>query len=129
MACLVCTTSTATRAQSSRAGVSSASTTAGAQVFQQSCAGCYTGAADSRAPGLDALRARSPQAVLESLLTGAMRPQGSRLSGLERRAVAEYVTGKTIEGDVRGATSGRCDVSTRTRASTSTPTRQASWSG
>ena len=37
--------------------------------------------ADSRAPAPDALRARTPQAIVESLMTGAMRPQGSRLSG------------------------------------------------
>ena len=72
----------------------------GAQIFQRSCATCHNGAADSRAPALDALRARSAQAIVESLLTGAMRPQGARLSGAERRAVAEFLTGTTIAGDV-----------------------------
>ena len=62
----------------------------GAQVFAASCANCHSGAADSRAPALDALRARTPEAIIEALMTGAMRPQGSRLSGLERRAVAEF---------------------------------------
>ena len=54
------------------------------------------------------LRARTPQAIIDSLLTGAMRPQGARLSGAERRAVAEFITGKSIEGDVSGAQTGRC---------------------
>jgi polyvinyl alcohol dehydrogenase (cytochrome) len=45
---------------------------------------------------------------MDSLVTGAMRPQGARLSGAERRAVAEFITGKTIEGDVSGAGTGRC---------------------
>lgn len=80
----------------------------GSQIFQRSCASCHSGAADSRAPAPDALRARTPQAVIESLMTGAMRPQGSRLSGPERRAVAEFVTGKAIGGDVTGAVTGRC---------------------
>ena len=80
----------------------------GARVFQTACATCHTGAGDSRAPSLDALRARAPQAIVDSLVTGAMRPQGSRLSGAERRAVAEFITGKTIEGDVSGALMGRC---------------------
>ena len=70
----------------------------GAQIFQRSCASCHTGAADSRAPSLEALRSRTPQAVIEALVNGAMRPQGSRMSGAERRAVAEFVTGKTIGG-------------------------------
>ena len=78
------------------------------RVFQASCATCHTGAPDSRAPGLDALRARTPQAIIDSLVTGAMRPQGARLSGAERRAVAEFITGKSIEGDVSGAQTGRC---------------------
>jgi polyvinyl alcohol dehydrogenase (cytochrome) len=83
----------------------------GARVFQTSCAACHTGAADSRAPALDALRARTPQAIVDSLTTGAMRPQGARLSGAERRAVAEFITGKSIEGDVSGAQTGRCTAS------------------
>jgi polyvinyl alcohol dehydrogenase (cytochrome) len=80
----------------------------GAAVFETSCANCHNGAADSRAPLLDALRSRTPEAVIEALMTGAMRPQGSRLSGPERRAVAEFVTGKPMGGDVTGAKGGRC---------------------
>ena len=70
----------------------------GSRVFQASCASCHTGAADSRAPAVDALRARTPQAIIDALLIGAMRPQGSRLSGAERRAVAEFITGKSSRG-------------------------------
>ena len=86
----------------------SAQSPSGEEVFKQSCASCHNGAADSRAPSPEALKARTPQAVIESLMTGAMRPQGSRLSGPERRAVAEFVTGKIVGGDVTGAESGRC---------------------
>jgi mono/diheme cytochrome c family protein len=45
----------------------------GAAVFQRSCASCHNGAAESRAPARDALRGRSPQSIVESLVTGAMR--------------------------------------------------------
>ncbi len=41
-----------------------------------------------------------------------MRPQGGRLSGAERRAVAEYLSGKALGGDITGAKVGRCDAST-----------------
>ncbi|HEY9446781.1 MAG TPA: c-type cytochrome, partial [Burkholderiales bacterium] len=58
----------------------------GEQVFKQNCVSCHNGAPESRAPALDALKARTPQAVIESLMTGAMRAQGSRLGGPERRA-------------------------------------------
>src|SRR5262245_15834782 len=96
-----------------------AQTPDGAQVFASSCASCHTGAADSRAPAPDALRARSPQAIMDALLAGAMRPQGSRLSGPERRAVAEFLTGKRFEGEVTGSERGRCAVA----GSFSTPVR------
>ena len=86
----------------------------GAQVFQRNCVSCHTGAADSRAPSVDALRSRTPQAIIDALLTGAMRPQGSRLSGPERRAVAEFVTGKRVGGDVTGAERGRCAIAPST---------------
>ena len=88
----------------------------GAQVFAASCANCHNGAADSRAPALDALRSRTPEAIIEVLMTGAMRPQGSRLSGPERRAVAEFVTGKRVGGDVTGAATGRCAAASSTGA-------------
>ena len=106
-----------------------AQTPDGAQVFQRSCATCHNGAADSRAPAPDALKARAPQAIIDALMTGAMRPQGSRLSGPERRAVAEFLTGKRIEGDVTGAERGRCIVA----GSFSTPVRDQAgtpaWNG
>src|SRR5688500_8350604 len=40
----------------------------GEQLFRDRCASCHTGAADSRAPAPDALRSRSPQAIIESLV-------------------------------------------------------------
>jgi polyvinyl alcohol dehydrogenase (cytochrome) len=97
----------------------------GEHVFKQSCASCHNGAPDSRAPSPDALKARTPQAVIESLMTGAMRPQGSRLSGPERRSVAEFVTGKKVGGDVTGAETGKCTTSSRV----SNTGRSVAWSG
>jgi len=100
----------------------------GAAVFKQSCASCHTGAADSRAPAPDALRPRSPQAIVESLVNGAMRAQGARLSGVERRAVAEFLTGKTIGGDVRGADTGRCTAADSPPADRARAPRWSGWS-
>src|ERR1700674_2118300 len=80
----------------------------GSAVFQRSCAFCHNGAADSRAPRVETLRENSPEAVIDALVSGAMRLQGSRLGGAERRAVAEYLSGRKINIDVAGATTGRC---------------------
>ena len=106
------------------AAPAAAQTTEGAAVFQRSCASCHTGAADSRAPAREALRGRLPQSIVESLMTGAMRIQGARLSGAERRAVAEYLTGSAIAGDVRGAPLGRCTAEPATGG-----TRPGQWTG
>jgi len=100
----------------------------GAAVFTQSCANCHSGAADSRAPAPEALRPRSPQAIVESLVNGAMRAQGARLSGAERRAVAEFLTGRTIAGDVRGADTGRCTVADSPAADRARAPRWSGWS-
>jgi polyvinyl alcohol dehydrogenase (cytochrome) len=107
-------------------GVVSAQQADGEQVFKHSCASCHNGAPDSRAPSLDALKARTPQAVIESLMTGAMRPQGSRLSGPERRSVAEFVTGMKVGGDVTGAETGRCTAASARGSNTG---RAVAWSG
>jgi polyvinyl alcohol dehydrogenase (cytochrome) len=99
----------------------------GEQVFKDRCASCHTGAAESRAPAPEALRSRSPQAIVEALVNGAMRAQGSRMSGGERRAVAEFLTGKSVEGDVTGAGRGRCDAG-RDTTNRRTPNRWSGWS-
>src|ERR1041385_4525047 len=75
----------------------------GAAIFQRDCATCHDGAPGSRTPSPDVLRQRSPEAILSALTAGGMRPQGGRLSGAERRAVAEYLTGRAPGGDITGA--------------------------
>jgi polyvinyl alcohol dehydrogenase (cytochrome) len=82
----------------------------GAAIFERDCRSCHDGAPESRAPRLEILRQRSPEAILSSLTAGGMRPQGGRLSGLERRAVAEYLSGRPLGGDVTGVAAGRCSV-------------------
>ena len=104
-----------------------AQTTDGAAVFQRSCASCHSGAPDSRAPAADALRPRAPQAIVESLVNGAMRVQGARLSGAERRAVAEFLTGRTIGGDLTGAGSARCTVGDAPAADRIKASRWSGW--
>jgi polyvinyl alcohol dehydrogenase (cytochrome) len=85
------------------------------------------GASDTRAPDLASLRSRTPQAIIESLVTGAMRVQGSRMSGVERRAVAEFASGKAINGDVTGSESGRCST-TATLSDGGNAPRWSGWS-
>ena len=106
----------------------------GQRVFQERCATCHNGAPESRAPAIDALRARTPQAIVESLVNGAMRVQGSRMSGADRRAVAEFITGTPFAGDVSGSERGRCAVASSSSSASAPPSLRfgeasAGWSG
>jgi polyvinyl alcohol dehydrogenase (cytochrome) len=67
----------------------------GSDLFRRECATCHQGG-DNKAPSVDALRSLSPDAVLTALTTGRMAAQAQRLSPADRRAVAEFVTGKAL---------------------------------
>lgn len=85
----------------------------GAAVFQAGCAACHTAGLNSRGPSPEALGQRSPEAIIDALMNGAMRLQGSRLSGAERRAVAEYLTGRAVGGELTVPETARCASSPR----------------
>ena len=96
----------------------------GRAVYERDCAPCHNGS-EPRAPSPDALRGRSPQAILDALTSGSMRYQGLTLAGAERRAVAEFLAGRTLRGSVAGASIGRC----ATPPAFGDPLRGASWNG
>ena len=102
-----------------------ASESDGAAIFARDCATCHDGAAGSRAPSPEILKRRSPEAILSALTAGGMRPQGGRLSGAERRAVAEYLSGRALGSDITGARIGRCSSSSPLTDPSSSP----AWNG
>ncbi len=65
----------------------------GSKVYDEKCATCHNGRV-ARAPQLQALKAKSPEEVLDALLTGPMVFLGMGMPDAERRAVAEFITGK-----------------------------------
>lgn len=67
----------------------------GEALYKQMCATCHEGGAD-RAPSREALRAMSADRVLAALESGPMISVTSRRSVPERRAIAEYVSGKKL---------------------------------
>lgn len=85
-----------------------AQTPDGAALFAARCANCHAASGDSRAPTAEALKARSPESIIDALTGGAMRYQGLSLSGAERRAIAEYVTGKPLGVRATDRGAGRC---------------------
>ena len=76
-------------------------------MFSANCAGCHSGD-DARAPSPEVLRGRSPQAIIDALTAGSMKYQGLALSGEERRAIAEYLTGRRVRAPLSGNPIGNC---------------------
>src|SRR5438132_822756 len=70
-----------------------AQTPDGSRLYRDNCAACHDAGAD-RAPSRDALGMMAPEAVLSAMDNGVMVTMASRIGAAERRAVAEFVTGK-----------------------------------
>jgi polyvinyl alcohol dehydrogenase (cytochrome) len=100
----------------------------GEAVYRQHCAACHDGTMP-RMPSRNALRTLTPEHVETALSSFTMRRQGAALSLAERRAVAEFVTGRDI-GTYRAPLevipkSAYCSAA----AATGDPLAGASWNG
>src|SRR5215475_10814983 len=68
----------------------------GPSVYRAACASCHDAGID-KAPNRAALMAMTPERVLASLENGSMISMTAARSASERRAVAEFVTGKSFK--------------------------------
>jgi polyvinyl alcohol dehydrogenase (cytochrome) len=81
----------------------------GATIYAKRCAQCHDESSTIRAPRPDALRNMSPEGALAVLTEGTMKLQAASLSEEDRRALAEFVTGKKFAAALRSETSsGAC---------------------
>ena len=79
------------------AGVAQAQTPApdGAELYKRICAQCHdTGA--NRAPNRDAFKALPAERVLAAMETGSMITMANNRTAAERRIIAEFLTGKSL---------------------------------
>jgi len=83
----------------------------GGQLYRRYCAQCHTKSRALRVPQLSVLRQMQPQGVLDALEVGTMRFQGIQLTAEQRRAIAEFITGKKLaqEQEDEKTLAGRCE--------------------
>src|SRR5438874_13658173 len=67
----------------------------GAALYRRDCAACHDMGVD-RAPSRDALQTMTAERVLAAMESGPMISMASRDNGAERRAIAQFVTGKPL---------------------------------
>src|SRR5262245_46639091 len=98
-----------------------------AVIYQQSCASCHDSGVN-RAPSRETLRQMQPERVLAALESGAMISMANRRSPAERRALAEFLTGKSFAQplDTKPAVSAMCK---EPAASFTIPAAGPAWNG
>jgi polyvinyl alcohol dehydrogenase (cytochrome) len=74
-------------------------------LFDKSCASCHDHPDKTRAPDRGALRRISPEGIYKALATGAMAPMAKDVPDAQKRALAEYISGRKMMGEVSGAAS------------------------
>src|SRR5262245_53485275 len=67
----------------------------GAALYKELCSSCHDTAVD-RAPSREALRAMNPQRILDALEAGPMVAMTQLRTAAERRAIAEFASGRTF---------------------------------
>ena len=98
---------------------------AGDAVFARACASCHK-PGQTEVPPPDALRAYTPEAIVNSLTNGKMAVQGATLTTADRVAVAQFVTGRTLVAS--GRRDNRCTAATPTTDPLQGP-RWMAWGG
>jgi len=89
-----------------------AQTPDGASIYKDRCALCHDRSSETRAPAPTALREMSPENVVHALESGLMQEQGRALSASQKRAVAEFLTGKSVGQAVPQAKLNACPAAT-----------------
>ena len=67
----------------------------GADLYQRTCAQCHDNGTN-RAPNRDSFKALSAERVLAAMETGSMITMANNRTAAERRAIAEFLTGKAV---------------------------------
>ena len=77
---------------------SSARAQDGPVLFKTYCAQCHAPALEG-APSLEVLNRMAPERILHALEQGTMRRQAAERSRVQRRILAEYLSGRRLSGE------------------------------
>jgi polyvinyl alcohol dehydrogenase (cytochrome) len=103
----------------------------GEALYKANCANCHSQAAagqqppGQQAPGVDALRQMTPEGIVTAMTYGRMQVQAISLTDDERKAVAEFLTGKRVAPPAPPVVVNRCTSS----PAVTNPTQGPSWNG
>jgi len=84
----------------------------GAAIYGTHCAACHDASSATRAPAPAALKAMSPENIIQALENGIMREQGASLTAGEKQTIAEFLTGKAVGQAKPQPVTGLCAPST-----------------
>lgn len=68
-------------------------------LFQQNCGTCH---GNQGSPSISALQEYSPERVYESLTAGTMKDQAAQLQDVQKRQIAEFLSGRPMGSDEAG---------------------------
>jgi polyvinyl alcohol dehydrogenase (cytochrome) len=96
-------------------------------IFQQNCGTCH-GHDSKQAPSITDLQNHSPEQIYEVLTTGKMKEEGAQVPDVQKRQIAEFLSGRPMGSDEAG------DIKNMTNAcpanpSMSDPAAGPAWNG
>ena len=103
-------------------------TESGWATFQTTCSVCHGNPAVERAASPEAIREMSPEKIYDALATGVMQPQAQALTDPQKRAVAEFMSGRPL-GSARQGDAQNMPNTCASNPTISDPARSAAWNG
>ena len=68
-------------------------------IYQQNCGTCHDG---QKAPSITDLQQYSPERIYDVLTTGKMKDQAAQVSDVQKRQIAEFLSGRPMGSDEAG---------------------------
>ena len=87
-------------------------TETGWSLFQTRCAVCHLNPTVDRAVPAALIREMSPERIYESLMTGSMKEQSQGISDVQKRRIAEFMSGRPLGSSKAGSAKQAASMAT-----------------